>query len=91
MVDGVVHYCVTNMPGAVPRTSTLGAVERDAAVRAGAGGSRAARRPRRDPALAKGVNVLNGKVTYQAVAEAFGLAYTPLAEPCWRSRGVGRA
>ena len=37
-VDGVIHYCVTNMPGAVPRTSDVRAQQRDAAVRAGAGG-----------------------------------------------------
>jgi alanine dehydrogenase len=78
VVDGVTHYCVANMPGAVPITSTkaltnatLPYVEqiaehglRDAVTR--------------DPALAKGVNVLDGKVTYEAVAEAHGLDYTPL-------------
>jgi alanine dehydrogenase len=78
LVDGVIHYCVTNMPGAVPRTSTLalsnvtlpyGLELAERGLAAAVAG---------DPALAKGVNVLNGHVTYQAVAEAFGIAYTPL-------------
>jgi alanine dehydrogenase len=78
VVDGVTHYCVANMPGAVPITSTkaltnatLPYVEQIAEH-----GLREA--VTRDPALAKGVNVLDGKVTYEAVAEAHGLEYTPL-------------
>ncbi|HZP73132.1 MAG TPA: alanine dehydrogenase [Gaiellaceae bacterium] len=78
VVDGVTHYCVANMPGAVPVTSTkaltnatLPYVEAIAEH-----GLRAACTA--DPALAKGVNVLEGKVTYEAVAEAHGLDYTPL-------------
>ena len=79
-VDGVTHYCVANMPGAVPITSTkaltnatLPYVEaiaehglRDAVAR--------------DPSLARGVNVLDGKITYQAVAEAHDLDYAPLED-----------
>ena len=77
-VDGVIHYCVANMPGAVPITSTrsltnvtLPYVEAiaDHGVAAAIG---------RDPALARGVNVVGGHVTYEAVAEAHGLEYTPL-------------
>ena len=77
VVDGVTHYCVTNMPGAVPRTSTLALsnVTLPYAIElADLGLYEAARR---DEALAKGINVLNGTVTYQAVAEAFGLPYAP--------------
>jgi alanine dehydrogenase len=79
-VDGIVHYCVANMPGGVPITSTkaltnatLPYVE-EIADRglAGAVG--------RDPALARGVNVLEGKVTYEAVADAHGLDFTPLED-----------
>jgi len=77
MVDGVLHYGVTNMPGAVPRTSTyalanatLPYLEKLAAGILDA--------VRSDPALAKGVNVHAGKVTYEAVAESFELEYTPL-------------
>jgi alanine dehydrogenase len=78
VVDGVTHYCVANMPGAVPVTSTkaltnatLPYVEAIAnnGLRAAVAG---------DPALAKGVNVIEGKLTYEAVAEAHGIEYTPL-------------
>ncbi len=78
MVDGVTHYCVANMPGAVPITSTkaltnatLPYVEAIANL-----GLREA--IARDRALARGVNVLDGKITYEAVAEAHDLEYTPL-------------
>lgn len=76
VVDGVVHYCVTNMPGAVPRTSTfaLSNVTLPYGLRLAESGMDAART---DAALAKGVNVYKGQVTYAAVAEAFGLEYTP--------------
>ena len=79
-VDGVTHYCVANMPGGVPITSTkaltnatLPYVEAiaDHGLRAAVSS---------DQALAKGVNVLDGKLTYEAVAEAHGLDYTPLAD-----------
>jgi alanine dehydrogenase len=75
LVDGVIHYCVTNMPGAVPRTSTfaLSNVTLPYALElADLGLEQAASE---DPALAKGINVLNGAITYQAVAEAFGLPF----------------
>ena len=77
-VDGVIHYCVTNMPGAVPRTSTyaLSNVTLPYALTLAGRGFDAA--VRQDPALAMGVNVYRGRVTYAAVAEAFGLPYTPL-------------
>jgi alanine dehydrogenase len=80
VVDGVTHYCVANMPGAVPITSTkaltnatLPYVEAIAnlGLRDAVG---------RDSALAKGVNVVDGKLTYEAVADAHGLPYTPLAD-----------
>jgi alanine dehydrogenase len=75
LVDGVIHYCVTNMPGAVPRTSTLALsnVTLPYALELADLGLFAA--AQRDEALAKGINVLNGTVTYQAVAEAFGLPF----------------
>jgi alanine dehydrogenase len=79
-VHDVVHYCVTNMPGAVPRTSTIGlsnATLPYGLVLADHGllGAIA-----KEPALAKGVNVLNGKLTHPAVAAALGLEYTPVSE-----------
>ena len=77
VVDGVVHYCVTNMPGAVPRTSTfaLSNVTLPYGVFLAEHGEKAFAK---DPVLAKGVNVYKGKVTYPAVAEAFGLEYSAL-------------
>ncbi|MGE0711589.1 MAG: alanine dehydrogenase [Planctomycetota bacterium] len=81
VVDGVVHYCVANMPGAVGRTSTFALTNATLpyALRiANAGG--AVPVARKDPNVAKGVNVIDGKVTCQPVAETFDMAYTPLAE-----------
>jgi alanine dehydrogenase len=79
-VDGIVHYCVANMPGAVPITSTkaLTNVTLPYVEAIAEHGLEAA--VARDPALAKGVNVVGGKVTYAAVAEAHAMQYTPLAE-----------
>jgi alanine dehydrogenase len=80
VVHGVVHYCVTNMPGAVPRTSTIGlsnATLPYGLVLADFGLYEALSR---DPELARGVNVINGRVTHPGVAEAFGLDYTPLPD-----------
>jgi alanine dehydrogenase len=76
-VDGVLHYCVTNMPGAVPRTSTfaLSNVTLPYGLKLAESGIDAVKA---DPALAKGVNVYDGHVTYRAVADAFDMAYTPL-------------
>ena len=78
LVDGVVHYCVANMPGAVPRTSTyaLSNATLPYMVKLANMGAEAAIRA--DPALAKGINTYKGKITYPAVAEAFGLEYSPL-------------
>ncbi|HUF01723.1 MAG TPA: alanine dehydrogenase [Gaiellaceae bacterium] len=77
-VDGVIHYCVANMPGAVPITSTraltnvtLPYVEQLAVL-----GTIAA--VTANPELARGVNVMGGLVTYEAVAHAHGLEHTPL-------------
>jgi alanine dehydrogenase len=80
VVDGVVHYCVANMPGAVPITSTKALTNVtlpyvEAIADRGLAGAVAA-----DPALGRGVNVLAGGVTYAAVAEAHGLEHRPLAE-----------
>jgi len=76
-VDEVIHYCVTNMPGDVPRTSTLALsnVTLPYGLELADFGLREA--VKRDPALAMGVNVFDGQITYAAVAEAFGLPATP--------------
>lgn len=75
---GVVHYAVANMPGAVPRTSTyaLTNVTIPYALQLADHGMDAIRR---NEALAKGVNVTGGRVTYEAVAKSLDLAYTPLS------------
>ena len=88
VVDGVIHYCVANMPGGVPITSTKALTNAtlpyvEAIAGHGAAGAVAA-----DPALAKGVNVLGGRVTYEAVAEAHGLEYTPLDGRAGRASGL---
>lgn len=78
--QGVVHYCVTNMPGAVPRTSTIGlsnATLPYGLILADFGLQGAVSR---DPELVSGVNVINGKVTHAGVAEALGMDYTPLSD-----------
>lgn len=76
--DGIVHYCVANIPGAVPNTSTLAltnATLRYAIALADKGWQQACRD---DQALARGLNIVEGKVTYKAVADVFGLKYEPL-------------
>jgi alanine dehydrogenase len=78
VVDGVIHYAVANMPGAVPRTSTLALTNATfpyALTLANKGWKDACRQ---DHALALGLNVVHGKVTYPGVAEAFDLSYTPV-------------
>jgi alanine dehydrogenase len=77
-VDGVIHYAVPNMPGAVPRTSTYALTNvtlKYAVMLANLGWKEAVAR---DPALLKGVNILNGKVAYKQVADDLGLPYEPV-------------
>jgi len=80
VVDEVIHYCVANMPGGVPVTATKALTNAtlpyvEAIADLGLRDAVAA-----DPGLAKGVNVLDGRVTYDAVAEAHGLGYSPLED-----------
>src|SRR4051812_10030513 len=75
VVDGIIHYGVANMPGGVPRTSTLALTNATlpyAVQLANKGWKRALRE---NTALLKGLNVTEGKITYPGVAEAFGLKY----------------
>ncbi|GGI98722.1 alanine dehydrogenase [Alicyclobacillus cellulosilyticus] len=77
---GVLHYAVANIPGAVPRTATLALTHVTvpyALCLANLGVEAAARR---DPALAKGINTMRGRVTNEAVARSLGLPYTPWTE-----------
>jgi alanine dehydrogenase len=80
VVHGVVHYCVTNMPGAVPRTSTIGLSNATLPYGLLLADHGLRNAVDHDAALAHGVNVLDGKVTYPAVAAAFDLEYTPLPD-----------
>lgn len=77
IIDGVVHYCVTNMPGAVPRTSTfaLNNATLPFVLSLANRGYKAAMRE--DYHLMRGLNVCRGKITYKAVADALDLPYTP--------------
>jgi alanine dehydrogenase len=79
-VEGVVHYGVANMPGGVPRTSTLALTNATfpyAAMLARLGWRGACEA---DPALRRGLNVVEGKVVYPGVAEAFGLPLTDVEQ-----------
>ena len=76
--DGIVHYCVANIPGAVPNTSTLAltnATLHYAVALADKGWRKACQD---DAALAKGLNIVEGKVVFKAVADVFGLPYEQL-------------
>lgn len=78
VVDGIVHYAVANIPGAVPYTSTLALTNATlpyVTALAGKGWKQACKE---DPALALGLNVVEGKVVYKAIAEVFGLKYEQL-------------
>jgi len=79
-VDGVVHYCVANMPGAVARTSTRALTNATLpyALQIANKGWKKAMQESREIKL--GANIIKGKVTYKAVAEAFDLDYTPVEE-----------
>jgi alanine dehydrogenase len=77
-VDGVIHYCVANMPGAVPITSTKALTNTTLPYVEAIADQGLREAVRSDPALARGVNVIAGHVTHEAVAEAHGLDFTPL-------------
>ena len=78
VVDGVTHYCVSNMPGAVPITSTFALTNVTLAYVEAIADFGVREAIARDPALARGVNAVDGKLTYEAVAEAHNLEYSPL-------------
>lgn len=77
-VDGIVHYCVANMPGAVPMTSTLALTNATLpyALEIANKGWRNAMKENTEIGL--GANIINGKITYKGVADAFNLKYTPI-------------
>jgi alanine dehydrogenase len=79
-VHGSIFYCVANMPGAVPHTSTHALANATLPYTLSIAGSGWKDAVREDPALAEGVNVVAGDVVYEPVAQAHGLPYTPLAK-----------
>ncbi|HEX8171620.1 MAG TPA: alanine dehydrogenase [Thermoanaerobaculia bacterium] len=78
-VDGVVHYCVANMPGAVPRTSTIALTNATLPYTRMLAHHGFEKAVRINPGLAEGVNVYKGEITYEAVATSQGRNYTALA------------
>jgi alanine dehydrogenase len=82
-IDGVLHYCVANMPGAVPRTSTyaLNNVTLPFTLELANKGAKAALNA--DPHLAEGLNVADGKIAHEALAQDLDL---PFAKPEWLAR-----
>ncbi|AEK24513.1 Alanine dehydrogenase 2 [Capnocytophaga canimorsus Cc5] len=77
-VDGIVHYCVANIPGAVPFTSTLALTNATLPYAVSLANNGWKKACQFDKGLAAGLNVVQGKVTYKAVAETFHLEYTPV-------------
>jgi alanine dehydrogenase len=88
-VDGITHYCVANMPGAVPITSTFALTNATLPYVLALADHGVADAARRDPGLALGVNVAGGKVTHPAVAEAVGEQYVPLERALAAAREGG--
>ena len=79
-VDGITHYCVTNMPGAVPITSTYALTNATLPYVLALADHGAREAVSRDPGLRSGVNVASGQVTYAPVAQGTGLPFTPVEE-----------
>ncbi len=80
VVDGVIHYCVANMPGAVPFTSTIALTNATLPYALQIAGSGWEKAVRINKEIGLGLNMAHGKITYKNVAEAFGLEYTPMEE-----------
>jgi alanine dehydrogenase len=79
-VDGIIHYCVTNMPGAVPISSTYALTNATLPYVVALADHGIAEAARRDPGLRLGINIAGGKVTHPAVAEGVGTDYVPPEE-----------
>jgi len=77
-VEGVVHYCVANMPGAVSKTSTLALTNATLPYAVEIANKGWEKAMQENPEIKLGANVVRGKITYQGVADAFGLRYTPI-------------
>ena len=77
-VDGVIHYCVTNMPGALAQTSTLALTNATLPYTIEIADKGWEKALRENPEIREGANVVRGKVTFKGVAGAFGLKFTPI-------------
>jgi len=77
-VDGIIHYCVTNMPGAVSATSTMALTNATLPYAIEIADKGARRAALDNLEIAEGINIIDGQVTFPGVAEAFGLKYTPI-------------
>jgi len=77
-VEGVVHYCVANMPGAVPKTSTLALTNATLPYAVEIANKGWKKAMKQNPEIQAGANIVKGKVTYEGVAQAFGLKHTPI-------------
>jgi alanine dehydrogenase len=87
-VDGITHYCVANMPGAVPVTSTHALTNATLPYALALADLGVAEAIRHDPGLRLGVNVAGGKVTHPAVAEGVGMDYVPVEDALGLERSV---
>ncbi|MFH1625149.1 MAG: alanine dehydrogenase [Pseudomonadota bacterium] len=79
-VNGIIHYCVTNMPGAVPMTSTIALTNATLPYAAEIADKGYKRAILDNPAIRRGANIVLGKVTHKNVADAFDMLYTPVEE-----------
>jgi alanine dehydrogenase len=77
-VDGIIHYCVANMPGAVSMTSTIALTNATLPYAIEIADKGIRRAALENPEIGQGINIIDGQVTYPGVAEAFGLKYQPL-------------
>jgi alanine dehydrogenase len=78
VVEGVVHYCVANMPGAVPKTSTMALTNATLPYAVEIANKGWHRAMKENLEIKLGANVVKGKVTYKGVSDAFGLEFTPI-------------
>ncbi|UCH23371.1 MAG: alanine dehydrogenase [Deltaproteobacteria bacterium] len=76
-IDGIVHYAVSNMPGAVPKTSTLALTNATLPYAVEIANKGWKKAMKENPEIRSGANIVNGKITYRGVADAFGFDYTP--------------
>jgi alanine dehydrogenase len=77
-IDGVIHYCVGNMPGAVAKTSTMALTNATLPYAVEIANKGWKKAMKENPEIEKGANVIKGAITFKGVAEAFGLEFTPI-------------